>query len=54
MQELDKFGKIMEILFDYCGKCPLERICDENACANVWERFFESKVQEDCVETCWD
>lgn len=54
MQELDKFGKIMEILFEYCGKCPLERICDENDCAHVWERFFESKVKEDGVDTCRD
>lgn len=52
MQELDKFGKIMEILFEYCGDCPLENICKSRDCSFVWAEFFGSKVKEDGVDTC--
>lgn len=52
MIEKERIAGLMNILIEDCGKCPLERICDENDCAHVWERFFESKVKEDGVDTC--
>lgn len=50
MIEKERIAELMNILIEDCGKCPLERICDENDCLHVWERFFESKVKEDGVD----
>lgn len=54
MQELErwKIANIMDLLIEDCGNCPLERICNEMSCAQVWKSFFDSKVKEDGVETC--
>lgn len=51
MQELEKLGKIMEIIFEDCGGCPLEKVC-KGECDFVWQEFFNSKVREDGIETC--
>lgn len=40
----------MDTLIEDCGECPLERICNEDECTHVWERFLEAKVKEDGVE----
>ena len=52
MIEKERIAGLMNILIEDCGRCPLERICDENDCAHVWEKFFESKVKEGGVEVC--
>lgn len=51
MQELEKFGRVMEVIVDDCDKCPLEKICD-SACYIVWQKFMRSKVKEDGLEEC--
>ena len=51
MQEMDKLGKIMDIIFENCDDCPLERICHSSNCDVVWKEFFDSKVKEDGIET---
>lgn len=50
MIEKERIAGLMNIFIEDCGKCPLERICDENDCLHVWEKFFESKVKEDGVD----
>lgn len=54
MQKLErrKIANIMDLLIENCDECPLERICNEEICAQVWEKFFNSKVKEDGVEVC--
>ena len=50
MQELEKLGKIMDVIIDTCCDCPLEKICSSYKCNIEWERFFQSKIKEDGLE----
>lgn len=52
MQELEKLGKIMDVIIDTCYDCPLEKICSSYKCNIEWERFFQSKIKEDGLERC--
>lgn len=52
MRELKKLGRIMSIVIDNCDDCPLEQICKSSTCDTEWERFFQSKVKEDGIESC--
>lgn len=52
MIEKERIARLMDILIEDCGRCPLERICDESNCADVWERFFGSKVKEGGIDRC--
>lgn len=54
MQELEKLGRIMDIIIDNCGDCPLEKICNSASCKFEWEKFFQSKVKEGGMELCKD
>ena len=49
MLNVNKLADIMNIIFEKCEKCPLEKICDTD-CSLVWKYFLESKVKEDGVE----
>lgn len=50
MIEKNRIASIIDTLIEECGECPLERICNEDECTHVWERFLEAKVKEDGVE----
>lgn len=50
MMRTDKLGAIMEIIFEDCSGCPLEKICKDD-CETVWTEFLNSKVKEDGIET---
>lgn len=52
MIEKERIARLMEILIEDCRRCPLERICDESNCADVWERFLGSKVKEGGIDIC--
>lgn len=52
MQELEKLGKIMDVIIDTCYDCPLEKICSSSKCNIEWKRFFQSKIKDGGLEQC--
>lgn len=44
MLKIKEIANLMSELITDCDACPLEKICDESECADVWEKFLSLKV----------
>lgn len=53
MLEKREIANLMKELVMNCNDCPLETICDESECADMWERFLRAKVHENNMHGGW-
>lgn len=52
MLKTREIANLMNELITDCDACPLEKICDDSGCADVWEKFLNTKVKQTEAEEC--